>query len=77
MTLGPAPALDDTNLIVGRVVEGMAVLEQLAKLPVVRDNSGSPFLAAGKAIGDKRATVAELGFNRPFNKIVIGKSGVL
>eukprot|EP00955_Chlamydomonas_euryale_P095248 364925-Chlamydomonas_euryale.AAC.6 len=32
---------------------------------------------AGKAMGDKRATVAEKGFNRPFKRVVIKKAGLL
>jgi hypothetical protein len=32
---------------------------------------------AGKAMGDKRAIVAEKGFNRPFKRVIIAKSGLL
>lgn len=77
ITLGAAPELDRVNLVVGRIVEGMDVLAELAALPVVKDNSGSLFFQAGKVIGDKRANVAEMGFNRPFNKITISASGML
>lgn len=77
ITTGAAPALDRTNLIVGRVVEGMDVIMELDKLPVVKNNSGSPFFMVGKAVGDKRANVAELGFDRPFNKVAVGASGIL
>jgi hypothetical protein len=31
---------------------------------------------AAKAIGDKRADVAETGFNKPYSKIIIAKSGL-
>lgn len=75
ITFGAAPQLDGSNLVVGRVVDGFDVLSRLEAIPVVKDNSKSPFLAAGKAIGDKRATVAELGFNRPFGKTVVSGSG--
>jgi hypothetical protein len=77
ITTGPAPALDATHLIVGRVVQGMDVVMQLDKLPVVKNNSGSPFFIVGKAVGDKRANVAELGFDRPFNKVTVSASGTL
>ena len=32
---------------------------------------------AGKLVGDKRAIVAEMGFDRPFNKILVAASGLL
>ena len=47
ITTGGAPELDDTNLIVGRVVEGMDIVSSLSKLPVVKNNSSSPFFQAG------------------------------
>jgi peptidyl-prolyl cis-trans isomerase B (cyclophilin B) len=77
ITTGPAPELDATNLVVGRVVEGQEVVEALAAIPRVKDNSGSAFFQAGKAAGDKRADVAERAFGRPFAKVVIWESGVL
>lgn len=71
ITRSPAPALDATNLPIGRVVAGQDVVEAIGKLPVVKDNSDSPFFKAGKVLGDRRADVAERGFNRPFNRIVV------
>lgn len=44
ITTAAAPALDSTNLVVGRVVRGMEVVQQIAELPVVKSNAGSPFL---------------------------------
>jgi peptidyl-prolyl cis-trans isomerase B (cyclophilin B) len=35
------------------------------------------YLQVGKAIGDKRAIIAERGYNRPFQKIFISGGGVL
>ena len=32
---------------------------------------------AAKAIGDKRADVAETGFNKPYSKIIVAKSGLV
>jgi peptidyl-prolyl cis-trans isomerase B (cyclophilin B) len=77
LTVGPAPELDGKYLIVGRIVDGQQVVQDLSELPVVKDNSNSPFFKAGKALGDKRAIVAEQGFNRPFNKVVVASSGLL
>ena len=77
ITTGPAPQLDATNLIVGRVISGQDVVDRLALLPRVKNNSGSPFFQAGKAAGDKRAKVAERAFGKPFSKIVIEDCGLL
>lgn len=43
VTLGPAPLLDKTNLIVGEVVEGLDVLMRISTLPKVKSSSTSPF----------------------------------
>lgn len=81
ITLGPAPELDATNLVVGRVVGGMEdVVAALAALPRSKPRDewfDKPFFEAGKAIGDKRATVAEKGFNRPFKRAIVSAAGLL
>eukprot|EP00892_Ulva_mutabilis_P003796 jgi/Ulvmu1/1789/UM119_0007.1 len=77
ITTGAAPDLDSTHLVVGEVVEGMDVVRKLDKLPVVKNNTNSPFFQAGKKFGDKRANVAELGFDRPFNKVTVMASGIV
>ena len=77
ITTGPAPNLDGTNLLVGRVVSGMDVVEKLQKLPRVKNNTNSPFFQAGKKAGDLRANVAELAFDRPFSKVIISNCGLL
>jgi cyclophilin family peptidyl-prolyl cis-trans isomerase len=43
ITTAAQPAFDVTNLVVGKVVSGMDVVEQIAKMPAVRANTGSPF----------------------------------
>lgn len=48
ITTGAAPELDSSNLVVGRVVDGMDVLQRLAELPTVRPNQDSPFFKAAK-----------------------------
>lgn len=43
ITSKPEPLLDSTNVIVGKVVDGLDVVEALNALPRVKDNSSSPF----------------------------------
>ncbi|XP_020572574.1 peptidyl-prolyl cis-trans isomerase CYP26-2, chloroplastic isoform X2 [Phalaenopsis equestris] len=68
-----SPEMDERAVTVGRVVEGMEVVEKIAGVSKVRDNAGSPYFSdenrMAKLIGDKRAVVAERGFNRPFVKV--------
>ncbi|PSC75061.1 peptidyl-prolyl cis-trans cyclophilin-type [Micractinium conductrix] len=70
ITTQPIAELDETHLVVGRVVEGMDVVAAIAALPRVKDNTSSPFFQAGKLSGDKRADVAQRAFNKPYSKIV-------
>ncbi|CAL4977359.1 unnamed protein product [Urochloa decumbens] len=77
VTTAAAPELDEAAVLVGRVLGGMDVVEKIAAVPTVRDNGGSPYFRVAKLIGDKRAVVAERGFNRPYTKIVVTNCGVL
>lgn len=43
ITTQAAPQLDATNMVVGHVVDGMDIVEQLTKLPTVKSNSNSVF----------------------------------
>lgn len=76
VTTNAAPELDYTNLVIGKVVKGMDVIERLSRLPRVRDNTNSPFFQAGKRAGDRRASVAEKSFGKPFSKIIITGCGI-
>uniref|UniRef100_A0A0D9UVX8 PPIase cyclophilin-type domain-containing protein n=1 Tax=Leersia perrieri TaxID=77586 RepID=A0A0D9UVX8_9ORYZ len=72
-----SPELDASALVIGRVVDGMDVVDKIAAVPTVRDNTASPYFRVAKLIGDKRAVVAERGFNRPYTKILVTNCGVL
>ncbi|KAK8938779.1 hypothetical protein KSP39_PZI010878 [Platanthera zijinensis] len=72
-----SPDLDAAALVVGRVIDGMDVVESIAGVSAVKDNTGSPYFRVAKLIGDKRAVVAERGFNRPYVKVVITDCGLL
>lgn len=83
VTLAPAPSLDSTNVIVGRLVPdsagSAATVAALAALPVNMPRAGisKPFFEAGKAMGDSRAIVAEKGFYRPLRRAIISGGGEL
>ena len=77
ITTGPAPELDGRNIIVGKVVQGEDIVQRISQLPKNKPNTSSPYFQAGKAIGDKRANVAERAFNRPLAKAVIVSAGIL
>ncbi|XP_054787586.1 peptidyl-prolyl cis-trans isomerase CYP26-2, chloroplastic-like [Prosopis cineraria] len=72
-----SPELDASALVIGRVVEGVEVVKRIAQVKTVQENTGSPYFRVAKLIGDKRAVVAERGFNRPYSKVVVTNCGVL
>ncbi|XP_057479510.1 peptidyl-prolyl cis-trans isomerase CYP26-2, chloroplastic-like [Actinidia eriantha] len=72
-----SPELDVSALVVGRVLEGMEVVQRIGKVKTVQENTSSPYFRVAKLIGDKRAIVAERGFNRPYSKVVISNCGLL
>lgn len=73
---GDEPELDSKVLVVGRVVQGMDVVEKITQVKTVQENTSSPYFRVAKLIGDKRAVVAERGFNRPYSKIVVTNCGL-
>ncbi|CAA0838657.1 Peptidyl-prolyl cis-trans isomerase CYP26-2-chloroplastic [Striga hermonthica] len=72
-----SPELDESALVVGIVVGGMDVVDRIAQVKTVQDNSSSPYFRVAKLIGDKRAVVAERGFNRPYSKVVVTNCGLI
>ncbi|WOL01303.1 peptidyl-prolyl cis-trans isomerase CYP26-2, chloroplastic [Canna indica] len=68
ITVKDSPELESSTLVVGRVLEGMDVVEKISRVKTVQENTSSPYFRVAKLIGDKRAVVAERGFNRPYSK---------
>ncbi|MCL7024890.1 hypothetical protein MKW94_005424 [Papaver nudicaule] len=66
-----SPELDASSLVVGKVLDGMNVVERITKVKTVQENTSSNFFKVAKLIGDKRAVVAERGFNRPYSKVIV------
>nr|KYP55639.1 Peptidyl-prolyl cis-trans isomerase B [Cajanus cajan] len=73
-----APELDASTLVIGRVTRGMEVVQRIGQVKTVQENTGSPyFRRVAKLIGDKRAVVAERGFNRPYSKVIVTNCGLM
>ncbi|AES91276.1 putative peptidylprolyl isomerase [Medicago truncatula] len=72
-----SPELDASTLVIGRVVGGMEFVQKISQVKTVQENTSSPYFRVAKLIGDKRAVVAERGFNRPYSKVVITNCGVI
>ncbi|KAF3437312.1 hypothetical protein FNV43_RR20065 [Rhamnella rubrinervis] len=72
-----SPELDVSALVVGKVLEGMEVVERIGQVQTVKENTSSPYFRVAKLIGDKRAVVAERGFNRPYSKVVVTNCGLV
>ncbi|KAM3267743.1 peptidyl-prolyl cis-trans isomerase CYP26-2, chloroplastic [Capsicum chacoense] len=77
IALKDSPELDASALVIGRVLEGMDVVERIGQVKTVKENTSSPYFRAAKLIGDKRAVVAERGFNRPYSKVKITNCGLM
>ncbi|KAF5758332.1 putative peptidylprolyl isomerase [Helianthus annuus] len=72
-----SPELDASTLVIGKVLEGMEVVEKIGQVKTVQENTSSPYFRVAKLIGDKRAVVAERGFNRPYSKVIVTNCGIM
>ncbi|KAM1323000.1 hypothetical protein PS2_015481 [Malus domestica] len=77
ITTKDSPELDASALVVGTVLEGKEVVERLGQVKTVQENTSSPYFRVAKLIGDKRAVVAERGFNRPYAKVIVTNCGLI
>lgn len=57
LTAAPQPLLDDTNVVIGEIVDGMNVLDKLVQVPTNRKTIRDGYRSLGRAIGDSRANV--------------------
>lgn len=53
----PMPELNETNIVVGRVVNGMETVEKLVNVPTNKKTIRDGYRKIGKVIGDARANV--------------------
>ncbi|KAK9066619.1 hypothetical protein SSX86_013942 [Deinandra increscens subsp. villosa] len=72
-----SPDLDASTLVIGKVIEGIDVVEKIGQVKSVQENTSSPYFRVAKLIGDKRAVVAERGFNRPYSKVIVTNCGLM
>ncbi|OMO94443.1 hypothetical protein CCACVL1_06003 [Corchorus capsularis] len=77
ISIKDSPELDSSALVIGEVLEGMEVVKRIGQVKTVQENTSSPYFRVAKLIGDKRAVVAERGFNRPYSKVVITNCGLM
>ncbi|ESQ27755.1 hypothetical protein EUTSA_v10018882mg [Eutrema salsugineum] len=77
ITASDSPELEESVLVIGEVLEGKEVVEKMRQVKTVRDNTSSPYFRVAKVIGDKRAVVAERGFNRPYSKVLVTNCGLI
>lgn len=79
-----AALLDEDNIIVGRVIEGMDVVERLNNMPVVKSSSLNYMSLAGGPKGKNAPTRAcryggpmYCNENKPLKKVLIESTGIL
>mmetsp|Transcript_27265 Transcript_27265/g.47055 ORF Transcript_27265/g.47055 Transcript_27265/m.47055 type:complete len:308 (-) Transcript_27265:463-1386(-) len=76
ITTAPVPELNGVNVVAGRVLQGMEVLESIGQVPIVEPTGDKQFFVGlGKAIGDPRAKGN--AFYKPLRKVRIVDCGPL
>lgn len=76
---GPAPQLDGSGIVIGRVQEGWDTLDAIAHAPTYAPPPNSPLLAYNQlagAFGDARSATARTAWSKPRNRIVITDCGI-
>lgn len=75
---GPAPQLDNGNIVFGTVLEGLDVVAAIASVPTYKPSERiRQFNDIAEFLGDDRALNARNFWNRPLKSVVISKCGVL
>ncbi|KAH9535822.1 hypothetical protein CY35_17G073600 [Sphagnum magellanicum] len=75
---GPAPQLDNGNIVFGTILEGMDVVSAVSTVPTYKPSSRiRQFNNFAELLGDDRAANARSLWNKPLKAIVIKSCGVL
>jgi len=80
ITTGPAPvpSLDGQNVVFGRVLKGLDVVNSVARTPTFAPSSNSvAWNQLAEWVGDDRAAKARESWSKPTIAVVITKTGVL
>jgi len=75
---GPVPRLDESNVVFGRVVEGMAVVSTITAVPTFKPSQNSQQMNTfAQSIGDDRAATVRRKYGKPLKAVIITGAGVL
>ena len=77
---GPAPVLDGTDIVLGRVLEGMDFVAALARQSTFAPREGSvtrTYNSLAGALGDGRAATARASWSKPQRRLFVADAGVL
>lgn len=75
---GPAPQLDNGNIVFGTILEGMDVVSAISTVPTYKPSSRiRQFNNFAELLGDDRAANARSLWNKPLKAIVIKSCGVM
>lgn len=75
---GPAPVLDDENIVFGVVQQGLDVVGAISRVPTFQPSGNlRAFNDLAKLIGDERASKTRAKWGKPLQAIVITNSGLL
>ncbi|CAK9210804.1 unnamed protein product [Sphagnum troendelagicum] len=75
---GPAPQLDNGNIVFGTILEGMDVVSAISTVPTYKPSSRiRQFNDFAELLGDDRAANARSLWNKPLKAIVIKSCGVM
>ena len=75
---GPQPALDNINVVFGRVEQGMDVVASIASVPAFSPSAQlRQYNQLASALGDDRAARARAAWGKPLQAVVITDAGVV
>lgn len=75
---GPAPSLDGTNIVFGRVLEGLDTVSAVARVPTFKPSERIRFYnSVARFLGDGRADQAQRQWGKPLQPVLITASGMM
>ncbi len=75
---GPVPRLDGSSIVIGRVLEGLDVVQAVSRVPTYAPlPSAKAWNALAGALGDGRAATARGAWSKPMQAVIITDCGEL